>query len=386
MNKMIQTAVISVTAAALLAAAPFSCAFTPDDGASLFAYADEEEMIPEVETGTEDVKSFDSDPTLKLDSEDPEDPSEDPQAPIQDWPGIKESNKSPVTFLVNSKGKRYEYRKLAKQKLYGYDTFQGACSHGKYSYHILYNRVKQKCRVIKVSIKSHKVLKISKPLPLDHGNDMTYDTKRNRLIVVHYGKHPMRLSIIDPIKLTVIAKKNVKTPTERLSGASTKFSKSISGMTGIGYDPVADEYITSIMGTRHYMVLNRKFKPVRVIKVPDIGHYMRQGMTVTDGFIIRSFSADKKPYNQNILFVYDFAGNFVKTVKLGKGFEIESIYFSGTTLYASTYRSYLKKVVKKVKKRVRVKVHGRYKYVRKKVRVVRYKLRRDNNIIKIEEY
>jgi hypothetical protein len=178
----------------------------------------------------------------------------------------------------------------------------------------------------------------------------------------------------------------VKTPTERLSGASTKFSKSISGMTGIAYDPVADEYITSIMGTRHYMVLNRKFVPVRVIKVPDIGHYMRQGMTVTDGFIIRSFSADKKPYDQNILFVYDFAGNFVKTVKLGRGFEIESVYFSGSTLYASTYRSYLKKVVKRVRKRVRVKVNGKYKYVRKKVRVVKYKLRRDNNIIKIEEY
>ncbi len=355
-----------MTAAAVLSAAPLISIAAEDipDGENPAVSEEKTEL-----TGSEDVESFDYDPDLKLNAIDP-DPSEDPQAPIYEWPGIQKSNTGKVIFLKNSNKVRYEYRRLAKQKMYKYDTFQGACSHGGYSYHILYNRVNQRCKIIKVSFKTHKVVKRSASMALDHGNDMTYDTARDRLVVVHYGKRPMRLTAVDPVTLKILFSKNVKKPTERLPGASTAFTKSISGVTGIGYDAAADEYIVSIMGARHYMAIDPNFKPLRVIKVPDKGHYVRQGMTVIDGFIVRSFSADKKPYNQNILYVYDLAGNFIKTVKLGRGFEIESIYFRGSRLYASTYRSYYKKIVKRRKGR----------------RIVRYRLRRDNNIIRIKNY
>ena len=314
-------------------------------------------------------------------------PEDDPQSPVYDWPGVKDSNTSEVFFLVNGNGKRFEFRKLAKQKMYGYDTFQGACAYGKYSYHVLFNRKNQKCRIIKVKIATNKVVKISKPLALDHGNDMTYDSTRKRLAVIHYGAHPRRISTVDPKTLKVTSYTDIKTPTRRLPGASTKFSKSIAGVTGIGYDKEHDEYIASIKGARHYVVMDENFELKSVIKVPKNDPYMRQGMTVMNGFIIRAFSADKKPYNQNILYVYDLAGNFIKTVKLGQGYEIESIYMNGDTMYASTYTSYYKKVTKKVKRLVSVrKKNGKVVKKKKKLKVTVYSLRRDNNIIRIAEY
>lgn len=393
MKKSFKSA-FSILAAVVLLTAEFSFVFDlTDPSASSFAYADEsvssdasDDASASEATGTEDIISFDLDKDLKLAGE--EDPSpEDPQAPVNQWFGIQKSNKSKITWLTKKSGKRYEYRALAKQKMYGYDTFQGACTHGDYSYHILYNRRNQKCKVIKVSLKTHKVVKVSKALPLDHGNDMTYDTKNDRLVVVHYEPHPMRLSVIDPETLERTKVKNVKRPTERLSGASTALTKSIKGMTGIGYDEEHDEFIVSIMGTRHYMLLSSSFKPTSVIKVPKNDPYVKQGMTVKDGFIIRSFSAYNRKYNQNILYIYDFAGNFVKTVKLGKGYEIENVYFVDDKLYASTYMSYFKKITKKVKRYVTVRTKsGRKVRKKKKVKVTVYRLRRDNNIMRIMEY
>ena len=303
--------------------------------------------------------------------------ADDPENPVYDWFGIQGNNKGTIKFLTNKKGKRYEYRKLSGQKVYGYDTFQGACSHGNFSWHILYNRTNNKCRVIKVNMKNHKVKKVSKILPLDHGNDMTYDEERNWLVVVHYEPHPKRLSIIDPNTLKVIKVKNLKTPTEKLPGASKDFCKSIKGVTGIGYDNEHDEYVVAIMGTRHYAVIDpNSFKFTRVIKVPDLPPYVRQGMTVKDGFIIRTYSAYNSKYNQNILYIYDSAGNFIKTCKLGQGYEIESVFFDEYKMYAATYSSYLAKKTKKVK------VKGK----KKKVKKTYYALERDDNIIRITEY
>ena len=303
--------------------------------------------------------------------------ADDPLAPINSWFGVKESNTATIKFLKNKKKKRLEYRALAKQKMFGYDTFQGACSSGKYNYYILYNRVKEKCKIIKVRNSDKKVIKVSKPLPLDHGNDITFDSKRKRIICVHYGRHPRRLSIINTKKLTITKSVDVKVPIG-LYGASDEFIKSIKGMTGIGYDSWADEFIVSIKGARHYMALSPSFEPLRIIKVPEHDPYMKQGMTVKAGFIIRSFSAYNRTYNQNILFIYDVAGNYVKSVKLGRGYEIESIFFIGKKLYANTYTAYWKAKYKKAKKLVNGKTI--------KVKVKYYALARDNNILRIKNY
>lgn len=325
----------------------------------------------------EDIAALDNDivpkkKRLKLSSA-----ADDPQSPLNNWIGVPESNTGTIKF-IRKKGKLLEYRKLSKQKMYGYDTFQGACSTGKNNFYVLYDRVKQKCRIIKVNAKSYKVVKVSKPLPLDHGNDLAYDSRQKRILCIHYGRNPRRISIINPKTLKLVKHVTVPKPDESIPGASDNFIRSIKGYTGIGYDSVHNEYIVSIQGARHYMALSCHFKPLRVIEVPKLDPYMRQGMTVKSGFIIRSLSPYNRTYNQNILQVFDMAGNFVKTVKLGRGYEIESIYFIGKKLFANTYRSYWKAKYKKVYKLVNGK--------RKKVKVKYYALRRDNNLIRIRNY
>ncbi len=325
-----------------------------------------------------DIANKISSSTMKLSATNTDEGNaDDPQNPVYDWFGVQGNNKGTISFLKSKKGKLYEYRSLSKQKVYGYDTFQGACAHGMYSWHILFNRRNNKCRVIKVSMKTHKVVKVSKVIKLDHGNDMTYDETRDWLLVIHYEPHPKRVTIIDPVTLKVLKVKNLKTPSAKLPGASEKFCKSIKGVTGIGYDAENDEYIMAIMGTRHYLAVDAKtFKITRIIKVPAMAPYVRQGMTVKDGFIIRTYSAYNKKYNQNVLYIYDMAGNLVKTCRLGTGYEIESPFFNGDEMYAGTYRSYLKKKTKKVK------VKGKKKKVKKSY----YALQRDDNIISIKNY
>jgi hypothetical protein len=59
-------------------------------------------------------------------------------------------------------------------------------------------------RVLKVRIRDNKVMGKSEVLSeVHHGNGMTYDSKRNRLVVVGYGKWRHKLTYIDPDTLTV---------------------------------------------------------------------------------------------------------------------------------------------------------------------------------------
>ena len=374
---------IKFLSALLCASVLFCSGILPAD---MTAYAADKDDSREKSLAISD-KEIDADPDDQvLESEQPSKKvlrlsaitnADDPLAPINSWFGVKENTTANIRFLRNKKDKRYEYRALSKQKMFGYDTFQGSCSSGKYNYYVLYNRVKQKCKIIKVKSSNRKVVKVSKALPLDHGNDITYDPIRKRIVCVHYGNHPRRLSIVDPKKLTIRKSVDVTVPIG-LYGASDQFIKSIKGMTGIGYDAAADEYIVSIKGARHYMALSPSFEPLRIIKVPEHDPYMKQGMTVKAGFIIRSFSAYNRTYNQNILFIYDVAGNYVKSVKLGRGYEIESIFFIGKKLYANTYTAYWKAKYKKVKKLVNGKTI--------KVKVKYYALARDNNILRIKNY
>lgn len=310
-------------------------------------------------------------------------------APV--WIGNPESNTAEIIFLTNKKGTRYEFRELSKQKMYGYDTFQGGCTDKKYSYYVMYNRAKLKCKIIKVRIKTQKVVKVSNAWKLHHGNDITYNTRTKQLVVCHGDGALKRLTLINAKDLSFVKHINVNIPNAVLPGAKKSYVAAIKGFTGIGYDIANDQYVVSLKGCRHYMTLNNKFVPTRVIKVPKVGKYLPQGLDVKNGYILRSMSFSSSPYNHNIVYIFDLMGNFIKTLKLGTGYEIESIYFVNNRMYGATYRSYYKTITKKVKKKVLVAVKKKngkvkYKYKTKKVKQSYYVLRRDNNIIRIKNY
>ncbi len=303
------------------------------------------------------------------------------------WIGNERSNASRILFLRNKRGKVFEYRELADQEVYGYDTFQGSCKAGKYRYHVLWNRLNNMSRIIKVNHSTNKVEKVSKEYYMAHANDMTYNTKRGVIAIIHGDGDLKGISVFNPKTLKRTKIVEIEIPS-KLKGASKKYTASIKGVTGIGYDRKNNRYIASIKGGDDYMTLSPDFVPTSVIQTDSNGtEFVRQGMDVKEGFILRAFSPGSSQYNYNKVVIYDPEGKYVKRVKLGGGYEIESIFFNGKKMYASTYKSYWETVTVKKKVKVKVKTDSgktRYKYKKKKVKVE--ELRRDNNVIRIFKY
>lgn len=79
------------------------------------------------------------------------------------------SQKASLTLLKKN-GAAFDFRKAAKQKLYRYDTLQGACADDGIAYLTLYNRNVEKCKIVKVDLDTLKVIKVSKPLPVYHAD------------------------------------------------------------------------------------------------------------------------------------------------------------------------------------------------------------------------
>ena len=260
-----------------------------------------------------------------------------------------------VSYIKNKKGNRIEYGKRSGQKSKGYSIFQGSCSDGRYSYHVLYNKKKNTCKVIKVDPKNHRVIKVSPAYKMYHGNDIAYDTKRDRLVIVHGDGDTKRLSIMNP--KTLKRKKVVKLSFSRaFKGASRKTARRIKGVTGIAYDDKNDQFICSVKSTFHYVALNKKFKPVRYIRTKTRGNLQKQGMLIVDGRILRVMNRYKgKKVVGNYIYSYSRKGTLKKRIRIVTGSEVESIYIYGKNMYASTY----------IEKRKKGKIIKRYSHILK---------------------
>ena len=112
--------------------------------------------------------------------------------------------------LLKKDGRTFDLRIAAKQKLYRYDTLQGACANDGFAYFSLFDRNRNKCRIVKIRLKTLDVIKVSKPLPIYHANNLTYNTKKNLILATCCQVKDKRAVFIDPEKLTVVSKKDIK--------------------------------------------------------------------------------------------------------------------------------------------------------------------------------
>ncbi|MGI6722596.1 MAG: fibronectin type III domain-containing protein [Anaerovoracaceae bacterium] len=289
----------------------------------------------------------------------------------------------PKVSYNKKRGRKLDYRKLTGQKLYGYDTFQGACSDGKYSYHIMYNRNNEKCRIAKVRVSSGRVAKVSRVLPVGHGNDITYNKRHGTLVVVHYTGNAKALTVVSARTLKRIRKLTVKIPTSLYNVSSSSLRK-IRGFTGIAYDSARAEYVLTLKESRNMLVLDDNFVPQRYIKVNKYNNYTNQGIECNSEFIVRAQSRRTSGQKYNILTVYDWNGNYISKTKVNRHYELENVYFAGSRLYAGLYHSYTKTKYKWVKKRYR---SGRRGRLRTRYVFMKYhQLYRSNYIFRIMNY
>ena len=250
---------------------------------------------------------------------------------------LVESDTLRVKFIKDDAGDRLEFGSLSGYKSKGYSIFQGACSDGEHSYHVLYNKKKERCRIIKIEPASYDIIKVSPSYKMYHGNDIAYDSRRDRLVVVHGDGDTKRLSIFDPdtLKRTRIVKLKFS---KAFKGASAKTARKLKGLTGIAYDEKHDRFIGSLKSTFHYVILNPKFKPVKLIRTATKNDKLqKQGMDITGKYILRIMNIYKKKTIQNFFYVYNMKGRLVKRIPIRTTSEIESSYFLNGNLYAATY-------------------------------------------------
>ena len=291
---------------------------------------------------------------------------------------VKKTRTTKATPLSKKK-KIFEIRTWAKQKMYQYDTLQGSCTDGTYAYYLLHNRRVQKCKLVKVKRSSLKVVKVSGALDVAHGNDMTYDNHRKRIVIVHStGADPKRLTSVDPKTLKVTESKHVKIP-KKLAGGSVADATGATAFSGIAYGSGRKQYAVLLSHNYNFVVLDSDLDPVRYVKVRKKNNYVVQGIDATDDYIMLAQSPKTSKQKYNIITVYDWDGNYISKINVKKGYEIESIYHVGSKYYAGFYRSYYKTYYKNVVKKVVV--DGKEK--KKKVKVKYRKFQRDNYVYQI---
>jgi len=290
------------------------------------------------------------------------------------------TSKTAKRAILKKNGKYFEIRKQAKQDVGGYDTLQGSCTDGTYSYYILYNRVYEKCKIVKVKISNKKVIKVSKPLNIAHGNGIAYDAKNKRLVVVHNTLRPTTLSVIDRNKLCVKRVVNVKIPST-IPGATDKQVKNIKKFGSISYNRSRDVYVVLLSSSHDLLTLNADFKPIAYTKLSDKPKYIYQCIDVTDHYIMIGMSP-RYADQYNHIAVYEWDGTHRFDINIQKSYELESIYHIGSKIYAGFYRSFYQTYYKTIKKTY--KKNG--KTVVKKIKQKNYRLQRSNYVYQLSDY
>ena len=258
-----------------------------------------------------------------------------------------------------------EYRALTGQEMYGYDTFQGGTSDGKYLYNMMYNRNAVNCKVAKIKAGSGKVVKVSNVKEVGHGNGMAYNKDKKILVISNFDPEPFRLTVMNPKTLKVIKNVKVKLP-KTLTGISAKMIKKIKGLSTIAYEPGRHQYVVTLYESKDFMILNQNFKPVQYVSVTKRpAGYQGQDIACTSEYVIRAFSPTGGN-KYNILAVYDWEGNYIKKIKLNPYDEVEYVTIAGSKVYcgvyATGYETKTKTIVVKVKKK-----NGKYKKKKKKI-------------------
>lgn len=274
----------------------------------------------------------------------------------------------------------YELNKAAATDLGTYMVLQGACTDGTHGYYMMYSKSKKNCRILKTNLADNRKVKLSGPLPLDHGNDATFNGNTDEIVVANYDPHPRRLTVVDSNTLRVKRTVDVKIP-QSLPGATASRLQSVKGFSGVAYCAERNQYVVRIQKSNNYLLLQENLKPVRYIKVNKSDSELNQGIDADANYIYGVKSPKSGKFNT--VTVYDWKGKYQFQIRVTQQYEMESLFHVGETFYGGMYHSYYKTYTKtayktcyrtyKVKWK---KVNGKWKYKTKyRYRKVRYKVK-----------
>lgn len=193
---------------------------------------------------------------------------------------------------------------------------QGAASDGTHVYFVIRDVDDRGAVINKHRLDNGERVAQSEVIQVGHGNDATFDTKHNRLVIAHGGDQGKRLTMVDPDTLEVVEVVNIP-----------------AGSGAITYSVEKDRYAISQGGsTLHY--LTSDFKLIESFKRTGNESYVPQGMGSDEDYIYFPMSGER----DNVLAVYDWAGQYVTTVTVPDKFESESFFWVNGQYYIAYYR------------------------------------------------
>lgn len=206
-----------------------------------------------------------------------------------------------------------------------YIILQGGCTDGKYAYYCSLNTLTNLCSISKYEIATWKEVARRDGMPVDHGNDITYNRDKDCLVVCHNTPRRTYVSYVNKNTLKII--ETFEIPLKIFS---------------ITYDSIKDRYCVGIAHTFDFAILDKDFNVVKKFKgvVPE--STAKQGMDSDNKYIYFLLSFP------NAISVYDWDGNHKGIFKMNddaKKYESENIFHINDDLYIG-YNSGYGKVYK----------------------------------------
>lgn len=214
--------------------------------------------------------------------------------------GIMNSIRTVVAYISNPR---------SQSPVEKFNATQGAATDGTYFYIALKNKTGdlETDVIVKRKMDDWSLVATSEVLPLDHANDMCYNTKENVLVVTNMKGQT--ISIIDPETLTVIRQVDATA----LGGVPY----------AIAYNAKRDRYCIAAGGMIN--ICDADFKVESTIAMHREAGYIGQGMDCDDNFIYMPLSCDSSQgTNDNIIVVYTWSG-YKRTVHLDTKMESETL-------------------------------------------------------------
>ena len=152
----------------------------------------------------------------------------------------------------------------------------------------------------------------SDELPLDHGNDMTYDPNKGCLVVVNMMN--CIVSVIDPETLTIVER------------AVPNY-----GSWGIGYIDGTSQY--AFLASGGLTITDKDFNALRSSPLESADGYTGQGMDADSQYAYVPLSPNAGKSN-NIIQIYDLStGEYLGIISVATKMESESIFHVGNDYY-----------------------------------------------------
>ncbi len=260
--------------------------------------------------------------------------------PVEPSYAASGNKKSASLTAVVKDGKAFDYRVEAGEKLYGYDTLQGACANKGFAYLTLYDRTVEKCKIVKVDLKTLTVVKVSAPLPVYHTSTLTYNTKKDQIVATCCRVKARRAVFIDPKTLKVIKHKDIKL-SRKVKGLPKKERKRFKGFTAITYNEKHNCYVGRLKKSGNAIVFDGELNPKKYIKLKGKNtRLLNQGMDSRGNYIyvVQSFKGKRK---YNLVTRHTLSGKFAgkMTFPYGKapGNELQCLFHDGKSFYAGFY-------------------------------------------------